>query len=51
VSVAPADYGTVPVTGTLVAVTSARCIVARETDRFGTVHVHFPLRGFALTEA
>lgn len=51
VSVAPSDYGTVPVTGTLVAVTSSRCIVARETERFGIVHVHFPLRGFALTEA
>lgn len=50
VSVAPTDYGTVPVTGTLVAVTPSRCIVAREADRLGTVHVHFPLRGFALTE-
>jgi glutathione S-transferase len=51
VSVAPTDYGTVPVTGTLVAVTPSRCIVARDTDRFGRLHVHFPLRGFALTEA
>jgi len=50
VSVAPTDYGTVPVAGTLVAVTPSRCIVARDTDRFGTLHVHFPLRGFALTE-
>jgi len=50
VSVAPTDYGTVPVTGTLVALTPSRCIVARDTDRFGTLHVHFPLRGFALTE-
>jgi hypothetical protein len=51
VSVAPSDYGTVPVTGTLVAVTPSRCIVARETERFGSVHVHFPLRGFSLIEA
>jgi len=51
VSVAPSDYGTVPVTGTLVAVTPTRCVVARETERFGTLHVHFPLRGFALTDA
>ena len=50
VSIAPTDYGTVPVTGVLVAATPSRCIVARETDRFGTVHVHFPQRGFSLTE-
>jgi glutathione S-transferase len=51
VSIAPTDYGTVPVTGTLVAATPSRYVVARETDRFGTVHVHFPQRGFTLTEA
>ncbi len=50
VSVAPTDYGTVPVTGTLVAATPSRYIVARETDDFGTVHVHFPRRGFSLVE-
>ena len=51
VSIAPTDYGTVPVTGTLVAATPSRYVVARETDRFGTVHVHFPKRGFSLTSA
>ena len=51
VSIAPTDYGTVPVAGHLVAATPSRYIVARETDRFGTIHVHFPRRGFALTEA
>jgi len=51
VSIAPTDYGTVPVTGTLVAATSSRYVVARETDRFGTLHVHFPRRGFSLNEA
>jgi len=51
VSVAPSDYGRVPVSGTLVAVTGSRCIVARETPALGTVHVHFPLRGFTRTEA
>ncbi len=51
VSVAPADYGTVPVVGTLVAATPSRTILARETDRFGTVHVHFPVRGFEVTDA
>ncbi len=48
VSVAPTDYGTVAVTGTLVAATSSRCIVARQTEGCGTVHVHFPRRGFSL---
>lgn len=48
VSVAPSDYGTVPVTGTLVAATPSRYVVARETDRFGTVHVHFPRKGYSL---
>ncbi len=51
VSVAPADYGTVPVTGTLVATTSSRCLVARETEDFGTVHVHFPRRGYSIDDA
>ncbi len=50
VSVAPSDYGTVPVTGTLAAITPSRCIVARDTEQFGALHVHFPLRGFSLTE-
>jgi len=50
VSVAPSDYGTVPVTGLLAAATPSRYIVARETDRFGTLHVHFPRRGFSLNE-
>ncbi len=51
VSIAPSDYGTVPVAGLLVATTPSRYIVARETDRFGTIHVHFPRRAFSLTEA
>jgi glutathione S-transferase len=51
VSVVPSDYGMVPVVGTLVARTPSRCIVARETERLGTLHVHFPLRGFTVTAA
>lgn len=50
VSVAPSDYGTVPVTGTLVAITPSRCIVQRDSEQFGTLHVHFPRRGYALAE-
>lgn len=51
VSVAPTDYGTAPVTGTLAALTPSRCIVARNTGQFGTLHVHFPRRGYAIVEA
>lgn len=51
VSVAPTDYGTVPVTGTLAALTPSRCIVTRNTAEFGTLHVHFPRRGYAIVGA
>ena len=51
VSVAPSDYGTVPVIGTLVAVTASRCIVERDTEQFGTLHVHFPVRGYEINNA
>jgi len=46
VSVAPTDYGRVPVIGVLVAYTPTRIIVARQTDEFGSVHVHFPRAGY-----
>lgn len=51
VSVAPSDYGVVPITGTLVMVADDRMIIARDTDQFGTVHVHFPREGYAVTQA
>lgn len=51
VSVAPVDYGRNPVEGELVAVTDDRLIVARRTDAFGTLHVHFPRAGFEVTAA
>lgn len=51
VSVAPTDYGTDPVTGTLVALLADRCIVERKTDDFGTIHVHFPRSGFSISSA
>ncbi len=47
-SIHPADYGVVPVTGTLAAITPERVILARETEAFGTLHVHFPKSGYAL---
>ena len=48
VSVAPMDYGRVPVTGVLVAYTPTRIIVARQTDEFGCVNVHFPRVGYSV---
>lgn len=48
VRIAPADYGKVAVAGRLVAATDERYIVARETERFGTLHVHFPREGYLL---
>jgi hypothetical protein len=48
VQVAPLDYGVVPVSGTLAAVTENRIIVARESSEFGTLHVHFPRAGYSL---
>jgi len=48
VQVAPLDYGVVPVTGALAAVTENRIIVARQSKQFGTLHVHFPRAGYSL---
>lgn len=48
VQVAPSDYGLVPVTGKLAALTPDRIIVARDTADFGTVHVHFPRAGYTI---
>lgn len=48
VTIAPDDYGRIGVTGTLVAATGERYILARETERLGTVHVHFPREGYEL---
>ena len=48
VSIVPADYGKVAVSGRLVAATAERCILARDTERFGTLHVHFPREGYVL---
>ena len=48
VSVAPDDYGRIPVEGTLVASTDERWIVARDEDAVGRVHVHLPRQGFVI---
>lgn len=51
VHVAPSDYGRDPVTGSLVAFTDNRIVVARETSDFGRLHVHFPRAGYTITPA
>ena len=51
VSIAPADYAMVPVTGELVAATPERFIIGRQTEGYGTLHVHFPRQGYALKPA
>lgn len=49
VAVAPSDYGTVAVQGTLAACTEDRIILLRQTPEFGDLHVHFPRAGYSLT--
>ena len=49
VNVAPEDYGLVPVSGELAAVSETRIIVARDTPQFGRLHVHFPRRNYSIS--
>ena len=49
VSIAPADYGCEPTTGTLVGVMPNRWIIARQDAELGTLHIHFPRQGYQLT--
>lgn len=49
VRVGPSDYALDAVSGTLVGCSHTRYIVSRESDTFGTVHVHFPRTGFELS--
>lgn len=51
VTVAPDDYGRDPVQGLLLFGDAHTTIVKREHPRTGTVHVHFPAQGFAITAA
>jgi hypothetical protein len=48
VTVAASDYGTDPVSGTLVGLTAEETVIARDDARAGRVHVHFPRHGFQL---
>ena len=48
VTVRPVDYALDGTTGRLVGLSEQRIILARESDQFGRVHVHFPRQGFTL---
>lgn len=50
VEIKPSDYAKDAVSGTLVGSSDLRWILARQTDQFGTIHVHFPKSGFELNE-
>lgn len=50
VNISPSDYALDSVSGVLVGSSEQRWIVARDTEQFGIVHVHFPREGFELTQ-
>jgi hypothetical protein len=49
IEIAPNDYGLTPVTGVVAGADQTRTIVARETEEFGTIHVHFPHSGYEIS--
>ncbi len=51
VTVTPADYGKVPVTGTLVTLDVEEVAVQREDAQVGTVVTHFPRLGYRIARA
>ncbi len=51
VSVTPADYGKVPVTGMVVTLDAEEVAVQREDGQVGTVVTHFPRIGYRITRA
>ena len=48
VTVAATDYGSDPVTGILVGLSTDEVVVRRQDPRAGQVHVHFPRAGFQI---
>ncbi len=48
VTVAATDYASDPVAGTLVGLAADVVVIARDDERAGRVHVHFPRRGFQI---
>src|SRR5690606_37208479 len=51
VHVSAVDYGTDPVSGSLVFEDNEEIVVAREDERAGLLHVHFPRYGFRIEAA
>jgi glutathione S-transferase len=51
VTVAATDYGTDPVAGTLIGLSSTESVIHRVDPRAGTVHVHFPRFGFQIKKS
>lgn len=49
-TVTPIDYGRDPVSGTLVGLSADEVVLARDDERAGRVHVHFPRIGFQIKE-
>ena len=49
VDVGPTDYGVMPSRGRLLRCDAASITIAREHERTGLVHVHFPRHGFGVT--
>ena len=51
VCIAPNDYARDHSRGVLVAQTTTRSIIKRETEKFGKLHIHFPREGYAVEAA
>jgi glutathione S-transferase len=51
VDVGPSDYGVMPSRGALVNCDADSIVIAREHERTGLVHVHFPRHNFAVVRA
>ncbi len=51
VTVAPVDYGKIPVSGELAAIDHNQIVITRSTPETGEVAVHFPSAGFELLKA
>lgn len=49
VTIEPTDYARDSVTGILAGADDSRWVVARHTEKFGTLHVHFPVADYQIT--
>jgi hypothetical protein len=51
VSVTPADYGRIPVTGELLAASAHEVVIGRDDPQAGRIMNHFPRAGFVVARA